>query len=62
MYIVHLLMFLFKYERFIHDFVGFDGCLWCLKQNLTGGVVVVLFKASIRYDVNFYIIIIIIQF
>ena len=20
-------MFLFKYERFIHDFVGFDGCL-----------------------------------
>ena len=20
-------MFLFKYERFIHDFIGFDGCL-----------------------------------
>ena len=22
-----LLMLLFKYERFIHDFVGFEGCL-----------------------------------
>ena len=27
LYIVHLLMFVFKYEKFIHDFVGIDDFL-----------------------------------
>ena len=29
-------MFLLKYERFIHDFVGFDGCLLDLETKLKG--------------------------
>jgi len=29
-------MFLFKYERFIHDFVGFDGCLLDPESKLKG--------------------------
>ena len=29
-------MFLFKYERFIHDFVGFDGCLLDLETKSKG--------------------------
>ena len=29
-------MFLFKYERFIHDFVGFDGCLLDSEIKLKG--------------------------
>jgi len=28
---------LFKYERFIHDFVGFDGCLLDLETKLKKG-------------------------
>ena len=29
-------MFLFKYERFTHDFVGFDGCLLGLQTKSKG--------------------------
>ena len=31
-------MFLFKYGRFIHDFVGFDGCLLDPEAKLKGRV------------------------
>ena len=33
---VDLLMFLFTYGRFIHDYVGFDGCLLDPKTKLKG--------------------------
>ena len=29
-------MFLFKYKRFIHDYVGFDGCLLDPETKLKG--------------------------